>query len=231
MVVQTRVLHDGLNVTIVSGRLLSVPFDEFEGNRAPAVTSATGVGCAAATPYTAHEICITVYILIYFTWWSVSSNYIKNKKIKLIGNLHRDWAGLSRPIQKQSSTAPVTTPLGLMLTAENQKILSTRPLNTLYTRVLFDFFSHHYLGLLNEDRKPTIAQHPLQSCGVLHFDQKSRLGCAASLTPHVSSCGCVWWELCDGTGARLYEAFIVSLGFHLYLYAIWVNNHAVKFFI
>lgn len=51
MVVQARVLHDGLDVTVVSVRLLSVPFDEFKGHRVPAVTQATGIGCAA-TPYT-----------------------------------------------------------------------------------------------------------------------------------------------------------------------------------
>lgn len=52
MVVQKRVLHDGFDVTVVSGRLLSVPFDESEGYRAPAVTQATDAASAAATPYT-----------------------------------------------------------------------------------------------------------------------------------------------------------------------------------
>lgn len=201
MVVQTRVLHDGLNVTIVSGRLLSVPFDEFEGNRAPAVTSATGVGCAAATPYTAHEICITVYILIYFTWWSVSSNYIKNKKIKLIGNLHRDWAGLSRPIQKQSSTAPVTTPMGLMLTAENQKILSTRPLNTLYTRVLFDFFFSPLPGALKwgQEAHTCATPTPKLRCFALRSEIKTWL-CGFFDTPRlflwVCVVGALRWNWC-----------------------------------
>lgn len=42
MVSQARILHDGLDVAVLPGRLLSVAFDELEGHRTPTVTHTAG---------------------------------------------------------------------------------------------------------------------------------------------------------------------------------------------
>lgn len=62
MVLHAGVLHDGLDAADPSVCLLSVPFDQVEGYRCPAVTPATGVG-SVATPWTVQQIHITTYIV------------------------------------------------------------------------------------------------------------------------------------------------------------------------
>lgn len=229
MVLHAGVLHDGLDAADPSVCLLSVPFDQVEGYRCPAVTPATGVG-SVATPWTVQQIHITTYI-VKSEFWYISDDVQLVKK----NNLQADCAGLSRPIRKQRSVAPMMTPLGLMLTVKNQKILNTHPRHTVYIRVLFFccccfFLSHHYLWLQNWGQEAHGCITPTPQLQSLQFDQKSSLRWATSWHPTFLFVG-MRWELCHGTSARLHEAVIVSLGSHLYLYAIWVNNHAVKLFI
>lgn len=152
-VLQARVLHDGLNGADPSVCLLSVPFDQVDGYPSPAVTPATGVG-RAATPWTVQQIHITTYIFKSEFWYISDDVQLVKKKKK---NLLADCAGLSRPIRKQRSVAPKMTPLGLMLTVKNQKILNTHPRHTVYIMVLFFFFLTITCGSKIEDRKPTVA--------------------------------------------------------------------------
>lgn len=181
-VLQARVLHDGLDGADPNVCLLSVPFDQVDGNPSPAVTPATGV---TATPWTVQQIHITTYIFKSEFWYiSDDVQLVKKKK-----NLQTDCAGLSRPIRKQRSVAPMMTPLGLMLTVKNQKILNTHPQHTLFILGCC-FFSFSPLPVAPKLRTGSPRLHNTHS-KVAEFAVWSEIKSLLShfLTPHISFCG------------------------------------------